>query len=151
MNNKIFIDSSIFIESFKGNLVAKEILEKSIDKFDICINGIVFSEVIFRLISLKSGKSALTLKSQKEMSSVINKIKDYSELLLIFDVLGENKNILEMSLRLMEKYNLLTNDAIILATCKYYNIDKLASLDKDFEYATQSEGIKLIKNVSDIE
>ena len=56
-----------------------------------------------------------------------------------------------MSLRLMEKYNLLTNDAIILATCKYYNIDKLASLDKDFEYATQSEGIKLIKNVSDIE
>ena len=75
MNNKIFIDSSIFIESFKGNPIAKEILEKSIDKFDICINGIVFSEVIFRLISLKSGKSALTLKSQKEMSPVINKIK----------------------------------------------------------------------------
>ncbi|WP_029522810.1 type II toxin-antitoxin system VapC family toxin [Persephonella sp. KM09-Lau-8] len=151
MNNKIFIDISIFIESFKGNPIAKEILEKSIDKFDICINGIVFSEVIFRLISLESGKSALTLKSQKEMSPVINKIKDYSELLLIFDVLGENKNILEMSLRLMKKYNLLTNDAIILATCKYYSIDKLASLDKDFEDVTQSEGIKLIQNVSDIE
>ena len=33
MNNKIFIDSSIFIENFKGNSVAKEILEISIDKF----------------------------------------------------------------------------------------------------------------------
>ncbi len=43
---KIFIDSSIFIENFKGNTLAKEILEVAINRFDVCINSIVFSEVL---------------------------------------------------------------------------------------------------------
>ncbi|HHG75545.1 MAG TPA: PIN domain-containing protein [Persephonella sp.] len=52
--------------------------------------------------------------------------------------------------RKIEKYNLLTNDALILATCKYYGIDKIASLDSDFEKATVSENIKLIRSVNDL-
>ena len=75
MNNKIFIDSSIFVENFKGNSVAKEILEISIDKFEIYINSIVFSEVIFKLMAIKSGKSALTIRSQKIVSSIMKELK----------------------------------------------------------------------------
>ena len=151
MNNKIFIDSSIFIETFKGNTAAKEILEVAIDNFDVCINSIVFSEVIFKLIVLKSGKSILTIKNQKNLiSSLMKELKSYSELILLFNVLEENKEILDISLKLMEKYDLLTNDALILATCKYYEIDKIASLDTDFEKATTNENIKLIRNVNDL-
>ncbi len=150
MNNKIFIDSSIFIENFKGNSVAKEILEISIDKFEIYINSIVFSEVIFKLMAIKSGKSALTIRSQKTVSSIMKELNDYSSLLLLFNVLGENKEILKISLDFMQKYNLLTNDSLILSTCKYYNIPKLASLDKDFENAAINENIKLIKNADDL-
>ncbi|WP_223209031.1 PIN domain-containing protein [Pyrococcus sp.] len=32
-----------------------------------------------------------------------------------------------------EKYALLTNDAIIAATCKYYGIKKIATFDEDFK------------------
>ncbi|WP_293447867.1 type II toxin-antitoxin system VapC family toxin [Persephonella sp.] len=150
MNNKIFVDSSIFIENFKGNTIAKEILEVAIDKFDVCINSIVFSEVLFKLIVLKSGKSILTLKSQNLISDLIKELKNYSELLLLFEVLEENKDVLNLSLRFMEKYSLLTNDALILATCKYYGIDKIASLDSDFEKATITEKIKLIRSMNDL-
>ena len=150
INNKIFIDSSIFIENFKGNTTAKEILEVAVDKFDVCINSIVFSEVLFKLMVLKSGKSILTIKSKNLISSLIKELKNYSELLLLFKVLEENKEILNISLRFIEKYNLLTNDALILATCKYYGIDKIVSLDNDFEKATVSENIKLIRSVNDL-
>jgi len=143
--------NSIFIENFKGNTI-KEILEVAIDRFDVCINSIVivFSEVLFKLMVLKSGKSILTIKSQNLISSLIKELKNYSELLLLFKVLEENKEILNISLRFLEKYSLLTNDALILATCKYYGIDKIASLDSDFEKATISENIKLIRSVNDL-
>jgi predicted nucleic acid-binding protein len=45
----------------------------------------------------------------------------------------------------MAKYNLLSNDAIILATCKLHNIPNLASHDSDFEEACKGEGITLLK------
>ncbi len=150
MNNKIFIDSSIFIENFKGNTTAKEILELATDKFDVYINSIVFSEVLFKLMVLKSGKSILTIKSQNLISSLIKELKNYSELLLLFEVLEENKEVLNISLEFIEKYNLLTNDALILATCKYYGIDKIASFDSDFEKATITEKIKLIRSMNDL-
>ena len=150
MNNKIFIDSSIFIENFKGNTTAKEILEVAIDKFDVCINSIVFSEVLFKLMVLKSGKSILTIKSQNLISNLIKELKNYSELLLLFEVLEENKDILNLSLEFIERYSLLTNDALILATCKYYGIEKIASLDSDFEKVAISENIKLIRNTNDL-
>jgi len=150
MNNRIFIDSSIFIENFKGNFTARKILEISVDKFDVYINSIVFSEVLFKLMVLKSKKSALTIKSQNLISSLIIELKDYSELLLLFNILEENKEVLNNSLIFMERYNLLTNDAIILATCKHYKISKIASLDKDFENVAVNENIQLIKSVSDL-
>jgi predicted nucleic acid-binding protein len=44
----------------------------------------------------------------------------------------------------MKKYNLLPNDAQILATCKIYGIAILASYDSDFATACQEEGITLM-------
>ena len=36
------------------------------------------------------------------------------------------------ALDVMEKYKLLPNDALIVATCKHYGIRKIATFDEDF-------------------
>jgi len=50
----------------------------------------------------------------------------------------------------MVKYGLLPNDAMILATCKFYGIKYLVSFDSDFEKACEGEGIRLLKSIEEI-
>ena len=43
---------------------------------------------------------------------------------------------------ILENYNLLPNDALIAATCKYYGISKIATFDEDFE---RVDFLKIVK------
>ena len=45
--------------------------------------------------------------------------------------------------RNLEQYNLLPNDALIAATCKYYGIKKIATFDEDFKRVDFLEVIDL--------
>ncbi|HRG36773.1 MAG TPA: PIN domain-containing protein [Chitinophagales bacterium] len=47
----------------------------------------------------------------------------------------------------MSKYNLLPNDALILATCKLNQINMIASFDSDFKTACEKEKIQYIDSV----
>jgi predicted nucleic acid-binding protein len=67
-----------------------------------------------------------------------------SKVLEEFIFIEANSSITSVAPLLMSKYNLLSNDAIILATCKIHNITQLASHDKDFKTACESEGITLL-------
>jgi predicted nucleic acid-binding protein len=58
-------------------------------------------------------------------------------------ILDTNWEVLKLSSEMGKKYNLLTNDAIIIATCKYYGINKLATFDSNFE---KVDFIEIIKN-----
>ena len=49
--------------------------------------------------------------------------------------------------RVIEHYDLRPNDAIILATCKYYGIKYLISIDNDFPEPCKKEGVVLINSV----
>ena len=60
------------------------------------------------------------------------KIYMEDELLKNFEFIPSTKELLTVVPALMGKYNLLSNDAIILATCKINNISILASQDTDF-------------------
>ena len=51
---------------------------------------------------------------------------------------------------MMRKYNLLPNDALILASCKAQNIAVLGSHDSDFTAACAAEWIRLISKASDL-
>ena len=51
------------------------------------------------------------------------------------------------SLRLMQQYNLLPNDAMILAHCISSNIQFIASYDSDFITPCREEGITLINSI----
>ena len=55
-----------------------------------------------------------------------------------------------MYLHYMAVYNLLPNDALILAICKIRNIGHLASYDSDFATACTGEGIRLVQTVADL-
>jgi predicted nucleic acid-binding protein len=47
----------------------------------------------------------------------------------------------------MKKYNLLPNDSIIVATCKFYKISNLASYDSGLIEVCKNEKIVLIDKV----
>ena len=135
---KFFIDSNIFIESFKENglqeadKILKEIIQNLDNHLAFFINAVVFSEVSYHLII--KGKA-------KEQH------KKYVEtLLLTLEWKSITRNIGELALKLMHKYKLRPNDALILATCKHYKIPYLISLDTDFENACAEEGITLINS-----
>jgi len=129
--SRIFLDSSVLVESLKGNDSAVKIIEALKEKDALLvINPIVFSEVTY-LFTKYAGKSRI-----RELFSMLNS-------LAMFDVNAETVSIAE---ELMLNYNLLPNDALILATCKYYGIKYLASLDTDFEKVCEAEKINLINN-----
>jgi predicted nucleic acid-binding protein len=61
-----------------------------------------------------------------------------------FSLLRNDPSFFNLVPQLMIKYNLLPNDAIILATCKIHSITKLASHDSDFIIPCKAEGIELL-------
>ena len=115
---KLFFDSSIIIETFKGNNEAIEIIKKieKIEDKNIFINCIVFSEVSYQL-------SVRRTFSKDEIFEFLNSF-------LFLDV---NFSVVLLSQKYMKKYNLKPNDALISATIKYYNIDYLVTLDEDYK------------------
>ena len=136
---KFFIDSNIIIETFKENYnkEAKDILITVLNnvlqnKLEAFINEIVESEVIYQLIfKAKSGM----------------KLEELKLVLKAFISLEIGENIRNLFFEVIEKYDLKPNDALILATCKYYGISYLLSLDEDFKEACEKEGIVLIDSI----
>ena len=130
----MFIDSSIIIEVFKGNQKAIDIAEALLFRNFICINEVVYSEVMYQLCFRKD----------------FSKEKIGKLLLESFNFLNINKNILALSLNYMNSYKIKPNDSLIVATCKFYKIDKLISLDSDFEKICKNEKIQLINSKEQI-
>jgi len=59
-----------------------------------------------------------------------------------------NENVITLANDYIIKYGLLPNDALVLATCKFYEIDCLVSLDEeDFIEPCRKENIHLISDV----
>lgn len=149
MNNKIFLDSSILIEFIKGRQV--DLFEFLVLHFpnNLYVNEITYSEVVYHYIGNLAKKSPLTLKEKNLISTFTDKI--IRNILLEFNYISSTKNPYPIFLQYMSTYNLLPNDALILATCKLNNIDMLASFDSDFKTACKNEKIKFIDNIEIIE
>lgn len=144
---KIFVDSSILIEFENGR--RQELLEllKS-SNHGLYINSIVVSEYIYRLLGILAEKSPVSVAESGKIGETLD--KHHTKLLLsTFEYLNISKMAMFYSIDLMKTYNLLPNDALILATCKLENIAILASYDTDYVNACKKEGIKLISKVED--
>jgi len=67
------------------------------------------------------------------LKEINDRIKALNELIKFWEVLEINKSIFELSKKIVNKFKLLPNDALIAATCKFYNINKIATFDEDFK------------------
>ena len=147
---KIFVDSSILVEYLKGSQT--DILEKLISsEKELYSNPIVFSEFMFYYLAVIGDKSPLSIKESKQIKTTIEKYNPI-DLFLYFTTLPIDNETVLSSYKYMQLYNLLPNDALILATIKHNEIDYFATLDyKDFALPCKKEKIKLIKSLSEIE
>jgi uncharacterized protein len=145
---KIFVDSSILIEFENGR--RQELLEAlRATNHELFINCIVGSEYVYRLLGILAEKSPMSVAESGKIGETLDK-HETKLLLSAFEYLNIPKLSMLQSIDLMKIYNLLPNDALILATCKLENISILASYDSDFRRACQAEGIKLIMSVEDL-
>ncbi|MDK2853400.1 MAG: uncharacterized protein PWP49_253 [Thermococcaceae archaeon] len=151
---RLFIDSGILIEYFKGERNAVELFDEILDlvkegKVSVVVNPIVFSEVVVILAKYSTGKSYLTLRKNPELITKNEQLKEVITYLLspIFTRVGILPAIEDIAGELIIRYGLLPNDAFILATCKFYRVKYLISFDSDFEDACKKEGIVLIDNI----
>lgn len=110
----------------------------------VYVNETIISEFYFHFLKISTGKAPATLQSLGRIGEVIESDKNYL-LINVFEFLPNNRILINEVPFLMLKYNLLPNDAIILATCKIHNITKLASHDSDFILPCAAEGIEPLR------
>ena len=136
------VDTSVIVEYMKGSPKADELISGLLNgKGVLFINPAVFSEVIYVMIGHYSGKAPRTIKGNpkrlpKELDTVFQILSDYA----FVEVTRETTKIAK---ELIEKYAMLPNDALILATCIEHGF-ALATLDEDFSEPAKKEGVELI-------
>ena len=145
---RAFVDTNMIIEHLVGSIDLLEIREK----FNILYtNSIVFSEALMVYLRALTGERAYTLKHNPEL--IKGHESELREFLTFFGLFREfeiNRSIETLAVEYMAKYGLLPNDAMILATCKFYGIKYLVSFDSDFEEACEGEEIRLLKSIEEI-
>ena len=74
------------------------------------------------------------------------------QFLQLFNFLVDDDVLINATAQLMEKHNLLPNDALIIANCQHHNIQHIASYDiNDFTPICRSENMILLSSVQDFE
>ena len=147
MNNKVFLDSSVLVEwAKKTQIELFDYLSITTD-YTLCISQIVLSEFTYYWLAIEGKKAPL--KRDGAISQVIG-VYSPVNLLTKLTFLEPGIDILSLYLRYMEQYNLLPNDALILAACKLSGITQLASYDADFAPACLGEGIRLVRQINDL-
>ena len=149
-HRKIFIDSSILVEfekQTKTDLLLQLMSDKALNLF---VNCTVLSEYTYYLLAIEGGKSPRAIKEDENIGAIL--IRNNPEpFLSTFQMVALRPEVTTTFLEMMSKYNLLPNDALILADCKLNSIDTLATYDiKDFSLACDQEGIQLVSSISDL-
>lgn len=149
MINNLVLDSSILIEYAKNNRT--ELMDHLVSTMPgrMCINSAVLSEYMYHWLGNNGGKSPRSLQQSRQINSLIQ-LNNPLYFLSQFTVLPSDDRIVSIYLDLMQRYNLLPNDALIIATAKLHGIPAIASYDPDFRPACAGEGIQLIREVTDL-
>ena len=139
---KAFVDTNVIIRHLEGEINLSEIRSR----FKLYSNAVVFSEVFMVYIKALTGKKSYELKRNPEL--IIERKGELEELFLLFEIfegLEINKEVRNLAFEIMKRYGLLPNDALILATCKFYGVKHLISFDTDFRESCKKEGIELME------
>jgi predicted nucleic acid-binding protein len=145
---RILVDSSVLVEYEKQT--KPDLLEALLaSEHQVCINPIVFSEYVYQLLGVMSGKSPLSVCENGKINEVLA-LHDTIGLLSAFQILPMPTECPALALSLMKKYNLLPNDALIVASCHLSQVKALASYDADFQTVCKAESIQLLTQPQDL-
>ena len=147
-SKRVFLDSSVLVEYRKGSRT--DLLDKLLDdeSIELVISQVVASEYLYYLIAIFGGKAPLTIKGAGEIGKTIRQ-GNPNELLEKLEWAADNKQVMLKASEIMEAYNLLPNDALILSICLVHHIKYIASFDSDFFEACNDLNIKLLQDISD--
>jgi len=149
-NSRIFIDISVLVEYRKGNkLPFLNTMLADVDSL-LCISQAVASEYLFHHLGIVGGKPPLTIKMSNSIAQTLQ-VRDPTPFLHLFTWLPDDPTMLPLATGFMSKYNLLPNDALILAAITVHDIPALASFDPDFAAPCRGEGIHLLQTPKDFE
>lgn len=149
MTSRIVLDSSILVEYFKQNKIELLDFLLKAESVELCINSTVLSEGAYYWLARKGDKAPRSLQQAEQIPKILRD-NDPLDFLSQFIVLPSDNRIVAIYLDLMQRYNLLPNDALIIATAKLHSIPAIASHDDDFIPACQGENIQLIREVADL-
>lgn len=140
------LDSSILVEYIKNdrNVLLEEMLMRDLL---LCYNSVLVSEYLYYYVGYYGKKAPRTLKESSRIPLVLAE-QDPMDLLTYFTQILDDHPPAQEVVRLMRTYNMLPNDAIILAHCLSADIRYVASYDvTDFATPCRGEGITLINSV----
>ncbi len=139
---KVVIDTNVLVNFFlKTDLTerAKNTIKFTLTEYSPVVFTNIFEETTFILIREElAHKGIVRFYDQRDFIekngySNLSVYRKFFEFLKKFNILIlENKCDINDFQSIMEKYNLLPNDALIAATCKHYGIKKIATFDEDF-------------------
>ncbi len=150
MSNDIFVDSSLLVEYIKDSRTDLLDALKSEPGINLFISQTVVSEYLFYHLAELGQKSPRSLKEAAAIPAILKTVSPLP-FLEQFEWLSDGSPMLPLAVNFMEKFNLLPNDALILAAIKHHKIAALASFDPDFEAPCRSEGIRLLKTEGDFQ
>ena len=141
---RVFIDAPVFIYHFTGSsMQCRDVLHRC-ERGEL--NGVtsvtVLAEVTHRLMMLEAiaarlVRSGNVAKKLRERPEVIRRLRLASEqtariALMGIEVLGLELRLVLSAAAFREKYGLMTNDSIIMATIEDVDITHVATADRDF-------------------
>ena len=138
---KAVIDTNVFVNFF----LKTDLTERAKDMIKLVLTDyspVVFTNILEAFILIMEELAHKGILKFYDPRDFIEKngyvslfvYKKFFEFLKKFSILIlENKCNVDDFQSIMEKYNLLPNDALIAATCKHYGIKKIATFDGDFK------------------
>ncbi len=138
----IMVDTNVFYNF----LFETELTEKATRIFELeeplFTSFTVINETLY-VISRKIAERKFGIRSYRRFRKFVSSngyehfLEELTKLFSLLDnlditVLRDHQNVYEIW-ELMKNYNLLLNDALIVATCKHYGIKKIATFDEDFK------------------
>ena len=138
---KAVIDTNVFVNFF----LKTDLTERAKDMIKLVLTDyspVVFTNILEAFILIReelAHKGILKFYDQRDFIEKNGYVslfvyKKFFEFLKKFSILIlENKCNVDDFQSIMEKYNLLPNNALIAATCKHYGIKKIATFDGDFK------------------
>lgn len=145
--SEVFIDANIFVYALTGRSAQCMRLMERCSAKDL--KGITLDEVVndatHQLMLIEARQKRLITKAGaaalQDRLEVVASLSDYwqdTERILAIDLvfLGSSERLLRQAHRERQRAGLLTDDSIILACMRVYDIANVATSDRDFERTT---------------